>query len=69
MAGAGGSEIRILDSATSDDQGKTIDTGDVSQANHRSRLNSRTKGRSKYHCKVHGNSMSGTIIVKAAENK
>ncbi len=72
-------EIRVGDSvvwtnksfaahtATSDDDGKTFDTGNVEPGESSKALKFEKAGEFKYHCKVHGKSMSGTIIVKAAQ--
>ena len=71
-------EIRVGDSvvwknkafaahtATSDDDGKTFDTGNVEPDESSKAVKFEKEGEFKYHCRVHGKSMSGTIIVKAA---
>jgi plastocyanin len=53
--------------ATSDDDGKTFDTGDIEPGKSSEPVKFDKEGEFKYHCKVHGKSMSGTIVVKAAE--
>jgi plastocyanin len=53
--------------ATSDDGGKTFDTGNVEPDNSSKAVKFEKAGEFKYHCLVHGKSMSGTIVVKAAK--
>jgi plastocyanin len=72
-------EIRVGDSvvwnnkafaahtATSDNDGKTFDTGNVEPGESSKPVKFEKAGEFKYHCKVHGKTMSGTIVVKAAE--
>jgi len=72
-------EIRVGDSvvwnnkafaahtATSDDDGKTFDTGNVEPGESSKAVKFEKEGEFKYHCVVHGKTMSGTIVVKAAE--
>jgi len=72
-------EIRVGDSvvwknkafaahtATSDDDGKTFDTGSVEPGESSKAVKFEKEGEFKYHCVVHGKTMSGTIVVKAAE--
>jgi len=72
-------EIRVGDSvvwtnkafaahtATSDDDGKTFDTGNVEPGESSKAVKFEKAGEFKYHCLVHGKTMSGTIVVKAAE--
>jgi plastocyanin len=71
-------EIRVGDSvvwtnkafaahtAISDDDGKTFDTGNVEPGESSKTVKFEKEGEFKYHCLVHGKTMSGTIIVKAA---
>jgi plastocyanin len=71
-------EIRVGDSvvwtnkafaahtAISDDDGKTFDTGNVEPGESSKAVKFEKEGEFKYHCLVHGKTMSGTIIVKAA---
>ena len=71
-------EIRVGDSvvwtnkafaahtAISDDDGKTFDTGNVEPGESSKAVKFKKEGEFKYHCLVHGKTMSGTIIVKAA---
>ena len=72
-------EIRVGDSvvwknkafaahtATSDDDGKTFDTGNVEPGKSSKAVKFEKAGEFKYHCLVHGKSMSGIIVVKAVE--
>ena len=53
--------------ATSDDDGKTFDTGSVEPGESSKAVKFEKEGEFKYHCLVHGKTMSGTIVVKAAE--
>src|SRR4051812_19425219 len=53
--------------ATSDDDGKTFNTGDVSRGESSKPVKFEMEGEFKYYCKVHGKSMSGTVVVKAVE--
>jgi plastocyanin len=55
--------------ATSDDEGKTFDTDEVEPGKLSKPVKFEAEGEFKYHCKVHGKTMSGTIVVKAAEKK
>ena len=55
--------------ATSDDDGKTFDTGDVEPDKSSKVIKFDKEGEFKYHCKVHGKTMSGTIVVKAEKKK
>ena len=50
--------------ATSDD-GKTFDTGEIKPDEASKAVKLERPGEFKYHCKIHGTSMSGTIVVKA----
>ena len=52
--------------ATSDDEGKTFDTGEVQPDATSNPVKFEKEGEFKYHCKIHGPSMSGTIVVKPA---
>jgi len=60
---------RTTHTAISDDDGKTFDTDEVEPGNSSKPVKFEKEGEFKYHCKVHGKSMSGTIIVKPAEKK
>ena len=51
--------------ATSDDDGKTFNTGEVKPDDKSSPVKFDKVGEFKYHCKIHGRSMSGAIVVKA----
>jgi plastocyanin len=52
--------------ATSDDDGKTFDTGEIQPDATSGPVKFEKEGGFKYHCKIHGRSMSGTIVVKPA---
>ena len=51
--------------ATSDD-GKTFDTGEVKPGESSSSVKFDKEGEFQYHCKIHGKTMSGTVVVKSA---
>ena len=51
--------------AVSDDEGKTFDTGEVEPGKSSKPVKFEKEGEFKYHCKVHGKTMSGTIVVKS----
>jgi plastocyanin len=53
--------------ATSDDDGKTFDTGEIKPSNSSKPVKFEKEGEFKYHCLIHGKIMSGTIIVKSAK--
>ncbi len=61
-------ESRTTHTAASDDEGKTFDTGEVEPGKSSKPVKFEKEGEFKYHCKVHGKTMSGTIVVKRAEN-
>ena len=50
--------------ATSDDDGQTFDTGEISPDETSKPIKFEKQGEFKYHCKIHGKSMSGIIVVK-----
>jgi plastocyanin len=52
--------------ATSEDDGKTFDTGEIKPSESSSPVKFDKEGEFKYHCKIHGETMSGTIVVKPA---
>ncbi len=58
---------RTKHTATSDDEGKTFDTGEIKPGQESEAVKFEKDGEFKYHCKVHGKTMSGTIIVKPAK--
>jgi plastocyanin len=60
-------EARNAHTATSDDDGKTFDTGEVEAGKSSKPIKFEKDGEFKYHCTVHGKTMSGTIVVAAAE--
>jgi plastocyanin len=53
--------------AISDDDGKTFDTGEIKPGNSSKPVKFEKEGEFKYYCLIHGKSMSGIIVVKAAE--
>ena len=55
--------------ATSDDDGKTFDTGEIKQGESSSAVKFDKEGEINYRCKIHGKTMSGTIVVKAAKGE
>ena len=57
-------ESKTKHTASSDDDGTTIDTGKIEPGKSSKPVKFETEGEFKYHCKVHGKSMSGTIVVK-----
>jgi plastocyanin len=59
-------ESRTTHTATSDDDGKTFDTGEIKPGDSSKPVKFQKEGEVKYHCKVHGKAMSGTVIVKPA---
>jgi plastocyanin len=59
-------EARTTHTATSDDEGKTFDTGAVEPGKSSKPVKLEEEGELKYHCKIHGKTMSGTIVVKPA---
>ena len=52
--------------ATSEDDGKTFDTGEIKPNESSSSVKFDKEGEFKYHCKIHGTTMSGVVIVKPA---
>jgi plastocyanin len=59
-------EARMKHTATSDDDRKTFDTLEIEPGKSSDPVKFEKEGEFKYHCKVHGKVMSGTIVVKAA---
>ena len=57
---------RTRHTATSDDEGKTFDTGAVEPGKSSQPVKFEKEGEIKYHCKIHGKTMSGAIVVKPA---
>jgi plastocyanin len=51
--------------ATSDDDGKTFDTGEIKPGDLSKPVKFEKDGEFRYHCLVHGQSMSGIIVVNA----
>ena len=47
-----------------EDDGKTFDTGEIKPNESSSAVKFDKEGEFNYHCKIHGKTMSGTIVVK-----
>jgi plastocyanin len=60
---------RTAHTATSDDDGKTFDTDEIEPGKSSKPVKFEKAGEFKYHCKVHGKSMSGSVVVKALDKK
>src|SRR4051794_37652411 len=54
-------ESRTKHTATSDDDGKTFDTGEIEPDRSSKPVTFEREGEFGYHCQVHGKTMSGTI--------
>jgi plastocyanin len=54
-------------SATSNDNGKTFDTGMIAPHQSSKEIRFDRPGTFPYHCQVHGMTMSGVVVVKAAQ--
>ena len=52
--------------ATSEDDGKTFDTGEIKPNESSSPVKFDKEGEFNYHCRIHGKTMSGTVVVKPA---
>ena len=52
--------------ATSEDDGKTFDTGEIKPNEISSPVKFDKEGEFNYHCKIHGKTMSGLVVVKPA---
>ena len=50
--------------ATSEDDGKTFDTGEIKPGESSSPVTFDKEGEFNYHCTIHGKTMSGTVVVK-----
>jgi plastocyanin len=50
--------------ATSEDDGKTFDTGEIKPGESSNPVKFDKEGEFTYHCKIHGKTMSGTVVVK-----
>ena len=59
-------EAHAKHTAISDDEGKTFDTGEIEPGKSSKPVRFEREGEFKYHCEIHGKSMSGTIVVAAA---
>ena len=62
-------DARTAHTATSDDDGKTFDTGEIDAGKSSKEVKFDKAGEYKYHCTTHGKTMSGTIVVAAAASK
>lgn len=62
-------ESKTKHTAMSDDDGKTFDTGELEPGKSSKPVKFEKAGEFKYHCKVHGKTMSGAIVVKPPEKK
>src|SRR5262245_5099270 len=60
-------ESRTTHTATSDDDGKTFDTDEIEPGKSSKPVKFEKVGEFKYHCKVHGMTMSGTVVVTSSE--
>ena len=58
---------RTKHTATSDDDGKTFDTAEIAPGQSSKAVKFEKEGEFRYYCKVHGKTMSGTIVVKKAK--
>ena len=56
-------EARSAHTATSDDEGKMFDTGEIKPDESSKPVKFEEEGEFKYHCKIHGKSMRGTVVV------
>src|SRR5262249_56813333 len=56
-------QARTTHTATSDDDGQTFDTGNIEPGKSSTPIRFDKKGEFKYHCRIHGRSMSGTVVV------
>ena len=59
-------EAHSKHTAISDDDGKTFNTGEIEPGQSSKPVRFDKEGEFKYHCEIHGKSMSGTIVVAAA---
>ncbi len=57
-------EARTTHTATSDDDGMTFDTDEIKPDESSKPVKFENEGEFKYHCKIHGKTMSGTVVVK-----
>jgi plastocyanin len=58
-------QVRTKHTATSDDEGQTFDTDEIAPGQSSKSVKFEREGEFRYYCKVHGKTMSGTIVVKA----
>jgi plastocyanin len=50
--------------ATSEDDGKSFDTGEIKPGESSSPVKFDKEGEFQYHCRIHGKTMSGMVVVK-----
>jgi plastocyanin len=50
--------------ATSEDDGRTFDTGEIKPGESSSAVTFDKEGEFQYHCRIHGKTMSGMVVVK-----
>jgi len=62
-------QARTAHTATSDDEGKTFDTDEIKPGESSKLVKFEKEGEFKYHCKIHGKSMNGTVVVKPTAEK
>jgi plastocyanin len=55
---------QVVHTATSEDDGKTFDTGEIKPGETSSPVTFDKEGEFNYHCKIHGKTMNGTVVVK-----
>ncbi len=58
---------RTKHTATSNDDGKTFDTAEIAPGQSSKAVKFEKEGEFRYYCKVHGKTMSGTVVVKKAK--
>ena len=59
-------EAHSTHTAISDDEGKSFNTGEIEPGKSSKPVKFEREGEFKYHCEIHGKSMSGTIVAAAA---
>ena len=58
-------QARTKHTVTSDDEGETFDTGEIAPGQSSTSVKFEREGEFRCRCKVHGKTMSGTVVVKA----
>ena len=58
-------DAHAVHTALSEDAGHPFDTGDIQPAQTSKPIRFTSPGEYRYHCRVHGKAMSGTIVVRA----